>query len=149
MYPTVYRQPNKQNKKDEGRCDAIRFDFTENEHGIGERAEDGEEQSSDKAGAEDLEQELAAIGEVGGGREHEVAIDDDEEQVAEDGGGARQEPVRLLAGGLGSEAGERVEAEVERLSLPEAVDPVGDQIGRQRVVGDEAAVGLGAAEDED
>lgn len=94
----------------------------DNEHSVGKSAENREEEAADDTGPQDLQQELAAIGEVRGGEEHEVAVDDDEEEVAEHGGGARQETVRLFAGLR------RTEAEEQRSSVIAAVDAVGDEI---------------------
>lgn len=70
---------------------------TEDQQGVGERAEDGEEEAADDPGAEDLEQQLAAGGEVGGGLEHEEAVGQGEEEVPPRRGRAREEPVRHLA----------------------------------------------------
>ena len=70
---------------------------TEDEERVGEGAEDGEEESADEPRPHDLEQQLAARGQVRGGLEHEEAVGQDEEEVPERGAGARQEPVRHLA----------------------------------------------------
>lgn len=123
----------------------------ENEHGVGKGAEDGEEQASDDTGAENLEQELAAIGEVGGGRVHQVAVYQNQEQVPDHGGGAGQEPIGLVAGGVRCREGV-VESEVGREGVRPVVDSIGDKTGRRGVdeVGEEhtASVGL-AAEDQE
>lgn len=97
---------------------------TENKHGIRKGAEDWKEQTADNTRAKNVQQELAAMGQIGGGEEHEVAIDDDEEDISNNGGGARQEPVGLVASGIGREGRGPVESEVGRIA--ELLDPIGD-----------------------
>lgn len=64
------------------------------------------------------------MGQIGGGEEHQVAIDEDEEDISKDGGGARQEPVGLIASGLGREGRGPVESEAGRST--ELLDPIGN-----------------------
>lgn len=123
----------------------------EDEHGVGEGAEHGEEEAADDAGPQDLQQQLAAVGQVRGRQEHEAPVDDDQEQVAGPRGGAGQEPVRLLARrrGFGVGGGGPQELQVGRAGAAAAaaapdVDSIGDGIGRP---GPEEGAGMdGAAE---
>ena len=110
---------------------------TEDEERVGEGAEDGEEESADEPRPHDLEQQLAARGQVRGGLEHEEAVDEGEEEVPEHGGGAGEEAVRLLALLLRRRRrGRRGEADHR------------DERRRRGAVGDEAAVRGGGHEGE-
>lgn len=138
-FPSLSRQPNRKVIKR----------LTENEHGVRKSPEDGEKQASNDTGTENLEQHLAAIGEVGGGQEHQISIHQDQEQIPKHGGGAGQEPVGLITRGLRIHR-EGVESEVGSGDVGQVVvDAIGDQILRRGLgVRDEAAAGV-AAEDQE
>ena len=142
------RKTKRREKKEKEKKKREILDFrvrTENEHGVWKRAENGEEEASDETRAEDLQQELAAIGEVRGRREHQVSVHEDQEQIPQHRGGARQEPVRLLARRLRRRRREREHPEVRRRRPLQAVV---DSIGDQRIGDGAARVGVAAQDQE-
>lgn len=88
--------------------------LTKDKHGVRECTEHGEEEATDETRAENLQQELAPIGEESGGQEHQVPINKDEEDVAQRVGGAGQEAISRLAATCGGRGGPPAEADDAR-----------------------------------